>query len=146
MEPHRDTCTLALHRRDAQPLTHGFEGSVLQKVFYRGRWSPKAVFQLLADVLLLRFRGNGRNSLILAQPKNLARYVILRDAHVKTQVERGAQVRSDFFALQFRNGALQHLAVHIETDRFYVAVLLPSEHVAGAAQFQVQRRDTESRA
>src|SRR5581483_10642247 len=78
-------------------------------------------------------------------PQILARDVILWDAHVQPEAQRRAQLRRGLFALQPGNGALQHLRVQIETDRFDVPVLLPSQQVARAPQLQVQRRNAKSR-
>src|SRR5207302_5612448 len=55
-----------------------------------------------------------------------------------------AEIGSNFFSLQFGYGPLQHLAIHIEADGFDVAMLLATEHVAGAAQFEVESSDAES--
>src|SRR5205807_466596 len=58
--------------------------------------------------------------------------------------ESGAEIGCNFFPLQFGDGPLQHLAIHIEADGFDVAMLLASEHVAGAARFEVEGGDAES--
>ena len=47
---------------------------------------------------------------------------------------------------QLGDGAFQHLAVQVEADGLDVAVLLAAEHVAGAAEFEVERGDAEARA
>src|SRR5260370_1768155 len=144
VEPDSDSNPLAFDSRDPQPLTHGFEGSVLQKVIHGGRRCAEPVFELLADVLLVCFGSDRGDAFVGAQAKIFAGNVVLRDAHVKTQAEGGAEIGGDFLALQFGDGALQHLAIHVEADRFDVAVLLAAEHVAGAAKFEVERRDAES--
>src|SRR5437016_12771296 len=100
MESYRDAGPLTFHGRDSQALTHAFEGGILQKVFYRGRRCAKAVFKLFADVLLVLFRGDRGYAFVGAQTEIFAGNVILRDAHVKAQAERSAQVGRDFFALQ----------------------------------------------
>src|SRR2546429_1795599 len=144
MEPYRDAGPLALYGGDPQSLTHGFEGGVLQKVFYGGRLRAETVLEFFADVQLVFFGSDRGDAFVGAQAKIFARDVVLRDAHVKAQAERGAQVRGDFFALQLGNGALQHLAIHIEADRFDVAVLLAAEHVAGAAKLEIECGNAES--
>src|SRR5437762_2739694 len=144
MEPYRDAGPLALYGGDPQSLTHGFEGGVLQKVFYGGRRRAETVLEFFADVQLVFFGSDRGDAFVGAQAKIFARDVVLRDAHVKAQAERGAQVRGDFFALQLGNGALQHLAIHIEADRFDVAVLLAAEHVAGAAKLEIECGNAES--
>ena len=47
------------------------------------------------------------------------------------------------FALQFADGFLQQPHVHIETDGVDVAVLLATQQISRAAQFQVERRNLE---
>src|SRR5439155_16108128 len=79
-----------------------------------------------------------------AEAEVFAGDVVLRDADVKAQAERGAQVRGYFFALELRDGALQHLAIHIEADGLDVTVLLAAEHIARPAKLEVERGDPES--
>src|SRR5258708_29639815 len=143
MEPDRDACSLAIDGGNSQALAHRFEGCVLQEVFYGGRRRAKAVFEFFAHVLLVFFGGDRGDAFVGAQAEVFAGDVVLRDTHVKAEAERGAQVRGDFFALQFGDGALQHLAIHIEADGLYVPVLLTAEHVAVAAQLEVQSGDAE---
>ncbi len=99
MEADGDAGSLALHGGDAQALTHGFEGGVLQKVFHGGRRCTEAVFQLFANVLLVGFGGDRGNAFVGAQAKVFAGDIVLRNAHVEAQVERGAEVGRDFFTL-----------------------------------------------
>src|SRR6266850_673204 len=144
MKSHGDPASLALDRGNAQALAHGFEYRVLQKVFYRYRRGAKAVCQLLSNVLLVLFGGDRRNALVRSQAEVFAGNVILGDSNVEAEAERGTQLRRGFLALQFRNGALQHLAVHVKTDGFNVAMLLPPEHVSCAAQFEVEGGDSKA--
>src|SRR6266851_5473748 len=144
MEANGDAGPLALHGGDAQALTHGFEGGVLQKVFYGGWRLAEAVFELLSNVLLVGFGSNRGDALVGAQAEIFAGDVVLRDSNVKAKAEGGAEVGRAFLAFQFGNGALQHLTVHIEADGFDVTVLLAAEHVAGAAQLEVESGDAES--
>src|SRR5258706_1223946 len=146
MEAHGDPAALALDCGNAQPLAHGFEYGVFQKVFYRNGRSAKAVCQFLSNVLLVLLGGDRRDALVRSQAQVFAGDVVLRDSNVEAETERGTQLRRGFLALQFRNGALQHLAIHVETDGFNVAVLLTPEHVAGAAQLQIERGDSKARA
>src|SRR5260370_543283 len=87
VEPDSDSNPLAFDSRDPQPLTHGFEGSVLQKVIHGGRRCAEPVFELLADVLLVCFGSDRGDAFVGAQAKIFAGNVVLRDALVKTQVE-----------------------------------------------------------
>src|SRR5437016_66690 len=93
MEPYRDAGPLALHGGDPQSLTHGFEGGVLQKVFYGGRRRAETVLEFFADVQFVFFGSDRGDAFVGAQAKIFARDVVLRAAHVKAQAERGAQVR-----------------------------------------------------
>ncbi len=68
----------------------------------------------------------------------------MRNANVEAEAEGSAKFRGGFFALELRNSPLQHLTIQIEADGFDVAVLLAAEHVAGAAQFEVERGDAEA--
>ena len=47
-------------------------------------------------------------------------------------------------ALHLAHGALEHGGVQLEADGFDVAALLAAEHVAGAAQFEIERGDLEA--
>src|SRR5207245_3400606 len=124
--------------------THGFEGGVLQKVFYGGRRCAEAVFEFSADVELVFLGSDRGDTFVSTQTEIFAGDVVLRDSNVKAQAERGAQVRRDFLALQLGNCALQHLAIHVKTDGFNVTVLLAAEHVAGAAKLEVERGDSKA--
>src|SRR5207245_6463211 len=144
METYGDAGSLAFDGGNPQALTHGFEGGVLQKVFHGGRRSAEAVFELFAHVLFVFLGGDRRNTFVGAQSEIFAGDVVLRDSNVKAEAERGAEIGCNFFAFQFGDGPLQHLAIHIEADGFDVAMLLAAEHVAGAAQLEVESRNAES--
>ena len=49
-------------------------------------------------------------------------------------------------ALHLADGALQHRRIELEADGFDVSALLAAQQIAGAPQFQIQRRDLEARA
>src|SRR4029077_9309691 len=49
------------------------------------------------------------------------------------------------FALPLPPRTLEHLSVKLEADGFDVAALLAAEHVAGAAEFEIEGGDFESR-
>ena len=55
-------------------------------------------------------------------------------------------LRRHLFAAQLAHRVFQHPHVHIEADRVDMAVLLAAQQIARAAQFQIERRDLESRA
>ncbi len=50
----------------------------------------------------------------------------------------------DLLALQLAHRLFQQPNVHVEADRVDVAVLLAAQQIAGAAQFQIERRDLEA--
>ena len=144
METYGDARSLAFDGGNPQALTHGFEGGVLQKVFHGRRRRAEAIFEFFAHVLFVFFGSDRRNTFVGAQSEIFAGDVVLRDSNVKAEAERGAEIGSDFFAFEFGDGPLQHLAIHIEADGFDMAVLLAAEHVASAAQFEVESGDAES--
>ncbi len=84
------------------------------------------------------------DALVDAQAQILALDVLRWDADFLSEVECSAAFGSDGFAFSFGDGAFQHLAIHIEADRFDVAVLFAPEKIAGAAQFQIERGDAEA--
>ena len=49
-----------------------------------------------------------------------------------------------FFALHLADGLFEHGGVHLEADGFDVAGLFAAEHVAGAAEFEVEGGDLEA--
>ena len=49
-------------------------------------------------------------------------------------------------ALHLADGAIEHLGVELEADRFDVSALLAAQQVAGAPQFEIKSRDLEARA
>ena len=48
------------------------------------------------------------------------------------------------FALHFADGAIEHLGVKLEADGFDMPALFAAQHVAGAAQFEIEGRDLEA--
>src|SRR6266849_4049181 len=115
MEAHGDPASLPLDRGDAQPLAHGFEYGVLQKVFYGNGRSAKAVGQLLSNVLLVLLGGDRRDALVRSQAEVFAGDVILRDSNFKPEAGRGTQPRRGSRPFKFKNRAPQPLALHVET-------------------------------
>ena len=79
------------------------------------------------------------NAFIDSQAQIFALDVFGRNADFLAEIERGAALRRDRFAFSFRDGALHHLAVHVEADGFDVAVLL-------AARADSRRRAVPDRA
>ena len=144
MEANRDARPLALNGGNAQPLTHGFEDGILQKVFYAGGNRPEAVFEFAANVSAFGVRRDGGDAFVGAETEIFAGDVVLRDAHVKAEAESGAEFGRDFLTFQFADGAFEHLTIHVKADGVDVAVLLTAEHVAGAAEFEVESGDAEA--
>ena len=138
------SAALAFDGGNAQALAHGFEDGVLQKVIHGFGERAEAVFEFFAHVLLFFFGGNGGDAFVGAQAEIFAGNVFSGDAHVEAEIESGAEFGSDVFAFEFGDGAFEHLAVEVEADGFDVAVLLAAEHVACAAQFEVESGDAEA--
>src|SRR5579864_7745956 len=74
----------------------------------------------------------------------LALNVLRWDADFLPKVECGPAFGGKRFTFPLCDGALHHLAVHIEADRFDVAVLLAAEKIACTAKLEVKRGDTEA--
>src|SRR5712664_1727462 len=146
MEAKCNLASLPLDGGDAQTLTHRFEDGVLQKVIHGGRRRAEAIFELLSNVGPFFVGGNGGDALVGAQAEIFAGDVIMRNAHVEAEAKGSAEIGSGLFALQLGNCALEHLTVEVEADGFDVAVLLAAEHVACAAQLEVERGDAEASA
>src|SRR5262249_27726900 len=80
------------------------------------------------------------------QPLVHVRDVALVDAEIDPQVHGGSTIVLDVLALQLADGLLEQLRVHIEANRLDVPPLLAAEKIAGAADLEIQRRDTEAAA
>ena len=144
MEANGDAGALAFNGGDAQALAHGFEDGVLQEVVDGGGRRAEAVFEFFADVGLFVVGGDGGDALVGAKAEIFTGDVVFGDADVGAEAERGAEVGSGLLAFEFGDGAFEHLAVEVEADGFDVAVLLAAEHVAGAAEFEVESGDAEA--
>src|SRR4029077_19118020 len=144
MEADRNLAALPLDGGNAQAFTDGFEDGVLQKVIHGGWRRTEAIRELLAHVELFFVGGGGGDALVGAQTEIFAGDVVVRDAHVGAEAERGAKFGRGFLAFQFRNGALEHLTVEVEADTFDVAVLLTAKHVASAAQYEIERGNAKT--
>ncbi len=71
--------------------------------------------------------------------------VVRVDADGYAEVDRRGGVGwGFFFALHLADGLFEHGGVELEADGFDVAGLFAAEHVAGAAEFEVQGGDLES--
>ena len=70
--------------------------------------------------------------------------VVSGDADVEAEIELGFGFVGSGFAFHFADGALEHLRVKLEADGFDVAALFAAEHVAGAAEFEIEGGDFES--
>ena len=144
MKANGDAAALAFDGGDAQTLAHGFEDGVLQKVIHGGGRGPKRSSSSLRTSCLFLVGGNGGDALVGAEAQIFAGNVVFGDANVEAEAEGGAEFGGGLFALEFGDGALEHLAVEVEADGFDVAVLLAAEHVAGAAEFEVESGDAEA--
>ena len=66
------------------------------------------------------------------------------DAQGDAEVELRGGALFGALAFHLLHGLLEHGGVELEADGFDVAALLAAEHVAGAAQFEVERGDLEA--
>ncbi len=99
MEADSDAVTLALDCGNVQAFTHGFEDSVLQKVFYRGGRRAEAVGEFAVNILLFFIAGDRGDAFVGAQAQVFAGDVVFWDAHVEAEAQSGAQLGGGFFAL-----------------------------------------------
>src|SRR5208282_6695335 len=81
-----------------------------------------------------------------SQPLVLLRNVVHWDTNIETEVELRLGFVRCSFALHFADGAIEHLRVEFESDGFNVPALFSAQQITCAAQFQVKRRDFETRA
>ena len=70
--------------------------------------------------------------------------VALVDAEADAEVELGRGALLAVFALELADGFFEHRGIHLEADGLDVAALLAAEHVACAAEFEVEGGDLES--
>ena len=123
-----------------------FSYRVFQQIHHGGRRRPEAVVQFARHFHALGLRRNARDALVNPQPEVFALDIFRRNANLLPQVQRGPTLWRDRFAFPLGHGALHHLAVHVESDRLDVAVLLAAKQVPRAAQFEIERGDAKSRA
>src|SRR5258708_27697098 len=89
----------------------------------------------------LRLSLHSRDALVHAQPLVLFLYILGRNADVETEIELDFRYFNPRLALHFTHGALQHLRIKFEPNRFDVAALLSAEKVSRAPQFEIQGSD-----
>ena len=132
-----------LNRRDQKPFGQPLQQGVIEKVAHGGGRRPKPVGQLAAHFFPFGLICNSRDALIRPQAQILVRDVLLWDANIESEVDRGPHFRLGLFALQGRYRPLHHLAVQIKTNRVDMPVLLSPKQIPGATEFQVERSDAE---
>ncbi len=136
---------LAVNRGNQHFLRERFQHRIFEKIFDGGRGRAETVGKLAADFHAFSIGCDTGNSLIDAQTQILTLDVLRWDADFLSKVECGAAFRRERFTFPLGDGALHHLAVHVEADRFDVAVLL-AEEIARTAQFEIECCYTEARA
>src|SRR5437868_5238294 len=92
----------------------------------------------------LRLSFHSRDTLVHPQALILFLNVVGRNADVETQIERDFSYFNARLALHFAHGALQHLRIKFESDRFDVAALLSAEKISRAPQFEIESSDLET--
>jgi len=121
-----------------------FQRSVVEQIADgRGRRAV-AVLQLGGDVGELRFSFNAGDAFIHLQTLIFFRDVVRGNANVEAEIELGFGFVGRGFPFHLTYGTLEHLSVQLEADGFDVAALLAAEHVASAAEFEVEGGDFES--
>ncbi len=105
-----------------------------------------AVFHLRAHFVNRRFARRAGNLLVEPQPLVLFRHIALVDAQRNAQIELRGRPLFAALALQLLHRGFQHRRVKLEANRLDVPALLAAQHVARAAQLQIERRNLESRA
>src|SRR3984957_1491205 len=130
---------------DAYLHAQEFERSIIQQVANRGRGRAVAILQLGGNVGKLRFGFDAGDAFIHLQALVFFGDVARRNADVEAEVELGFGFVGRGFAFHFTHGTLEHLIVELESDGFDVAALFTAEHVAGAAEFEVESGDFKSR-
>ena len=99
-------------RRNQNSFRQSFQQGIVQQIANGRRRGSEPVSEFAVDFVPLGFIGNPRDSLIRPQTQILVRDVLLWDADIQPEVDRGAHLRFDFFALQRGHGPLQHLHIH----------------------------------
>ena len=105
-----------------------------------------AVGHFIEYSLLLNCVVHSGEFFVGAQPLNLLADIGVRNAQVHAQRDGGMDLRRHVLALQFPHHVVEQFQVRVESDGLNMAVLLPAQQVAAAAQFQIQRGDFETRA
>src|SRR6202035_3417649 len=120
------------NRRNQNSFGQALEQGVVEQVSHgRGR-GPKAVGQFAVHFFPFGVTRDSGDALVSSQPQVLVRDVLLWDANIESEVDRGAHLGFGLFTLQGGYGPLHHLAVEIKSDRVDVAVLLAPEQGSGS--------------
>ena len=131
---------------DPEPVRHDANPAVVGQVQDRRRQRAVAVANLADDAIELAVRPRRRNAAIDGQPLVHVGDVLVVDLQIDAQVNRRADIVLDLLALQLAHGFFEQLRIHLEADGLHVAALFAAEQIAGAADFEVERGDTESAA
>src|SRR6185437_772284 len=103
-----------------------------------------AILQLVADISKHCLGACACNALIHAQPLVLFADVALVNAQRDAEVDRNLHSLIAAFAIELADSLFKHLGVELEADGLDVARLLAAKHVAGAAQFEIERGNLEA--
>ena len=137
---------VAVDRLDPEPVGQQPDPAVLGQGGHRRRNRAVAVTQLVEYVRQVRLGTSGGDPAIHHQPLVHVRNVQLVDLQIEVQVDRRAHLVLDLLPLQLPHGLFEQLHIEVEPDRLDVPALFPSEQVAGAADFEVERRNPETAA
>ncbi len=105
-----------------------------------------AVFHLGAHFGQRGFTRRACDLLVEPQPLVFFRHIALVDAQRNTKIELRGRPLLAAFALHLLHGGFKHRGVQLETHGFNMSALLAAQHVARAAQLEVERGNLEARA
>src|SRR5580658_1000381 len=103
-----------------------------------------AVFHLRADFIDGGFRGGAGDLLVEAQALVFFCNVALVDAQSDAEIQLRGRAFFAGFAFEILDGGLKHGGVELKADGLNVAALLAAEHVACAAEFEIESGDFEA--
>ena len=138
--------TATVNLRNANALALKAQGGRLKQVDSCVGQRAIAIFHFGAKVGDGFFVSGAGDFLVEPQALVLFGHVALVDAQRNAEIELRTGTVCTALALDLFHGGLKHGGVELESDGFNVAALLAAEHVAGTAQFEIERGNFESRA
>ncbi len=103
-----------------------------------------AILHLGADFVDGALGGSARDFLVEAQALVFFGDIALVDTESDAEIELRGGALFAAFALELLDGCFEHGGVELEADGFDVAALFAAEHVAGAAELEIESGDFEA--